>query len=125
AGGGPGGLNSRLRITREPRRLGPSSMGPVSSTASLHPCRSSSIISRTVRFQKGRRGQRRQSSDYPANAGTAPDTFTPQFHGLFGTIPFQPIVRPADITDGLSNTVAFSERVKGIGFNAPVRDLLT
>jgi prepilin-type N-terminal cleavage/methylation domain-containing protein/prepilin-type processing-associated H-X9-DG protein len=66
---------------------------------------------------------------YAASFGATPAGFgltTPD--GLFGHVggssivpiptgygPDEPIVRVGDVTDGLSNTAAFSERVKGIG----------
>ncbi len=39
----------------------------------------------------------------------------PQFDGLFQYVSAQKVVEFRDITDGLSQTAAFSERVKGIG----------
>ncbi|QDV38779.1 DUF1559 domain-containing protein [Tautonia plasticadhaerens] len=88
-------------------------------------------------------------NNYAANAGNAPAAFydwnnTGAFNGLFGwsgrppdgQAPFttprsaneakqKPIVKLADIRDGTSNTAAFSERVKGIGWfaNPTVPDL--
>jgi len=71
------------------------------------------------------------SSNYAANAGTAPATFydwdnTGAFNGLFGWsgnsrktgnyIKRTPGVGFSAIVDGLSNTAAFSEKVKGIGW---------
>ena len=66
---------------------------------------------------------------YAASYGATPAGFglaTPD--GLFGTVggtsvrpipagygPDEPIVKLAMVTDGLSNTAAFSERVKGVG----------
>ncbi len=70
-------------------------------------------------------------SNYSGNAGTAPAAFydwdnTGAFNGLFGwngnplnaTANYKKLVSvvgPRDITDGLSNTAAFSEKVMGIG----------
>jgi prepilin-type N-terminal cleavage/methylation domain-containing protein len=55
--------------------------------------------------------------NYYGNAGSTPASlyFTSQFDGLFQYILNAQCVGFADITDGLSNTAAFSERVKGIG----------
>ena len=58
--------------------------------------------------------------NYAANAGSAPNAFfdrnkTGAFNGVFGSIAFSPIVGPAQVSDGLSNTAAFCEKVKGIG----------
>ena len=84
-------------------------------------------------------------NNYAANAGNAPAAFydwdnTGAFNGLFGwsgrdparvTSPGEkknkPIVKLADIRDGTSNTAAFSERVKGIGWfaNPTVPDFST
>jgi prepilin-type N-terminal cleavage/methylation domain-containing protein len=67
--------------------------------------------------------------NYAACFGATPAGFgLPSPDGLFGTVggtsqvpipagygPDQPVVRIAAVTDGLSNTAAFSERVKGVG----------
>jgi prepilin-type N-terminal cleavage/methylation domain-containing protein/prepilin-type processing-associated H-X9-DG protein len=64
-------------------------------------------------------------TNYTASCGTNPDCFycktgtgtttTPSnFDGLFGPIDAAPVISFAAITDGLSNTAAFSERVLGI-----------
>jgi prepilin-type N-terminal cleavage/methylation domain-containing protein/prepilin-type processing-associated H-X9-DG protein len=68
-------------------------------------------------------------ASYAASFGATPAGFglkSPD--GLFGAVggsaqvpipngygPDEPVVRIADVTDGLSNTAAFSERVKGVG----------
>jgi prepilin-type N-terminal cleavage/methylation domain-containing protein/prepilin-type processing-associated H-X9-DG protein len=63
---------------------------------------------------------------YAASFGASPAGFgLPSPDGIFGHVgwtkiaagygPDEPIVRVADVTDGLSNTSAFSERVMGIG----------
>ncbi len=56
-------------------------------------------------------------NNYYGNAGsTAASLYgSTQFDGLFQYITVNPCVRFRDVTDGLSNTAAFSERVKGIG----------
>ncbi|AGA29180.1 DUF1559 domain-containing protein [Singulisphaera acidiphila] len=56
-------------------------------------------------------------NSYYGNAGSTPDSLykSTQFDGLFQYITAQKVVSFRDITDGLSQTVAFSERVKGIG----------
>ncbi len=68
-------------------------------------------------------------SNYVASCGTSPDCFyanaaTQQppvggglanFDGLFGYAPLSGTVGFQAITDGLSNTAAFAERVKGVG----------
>jgi prepilin-type N-terminal cleavage/methylation domain-containing protein/prepilin-type processing-associated H-X9-DG protein len=65
-------------------------------------------------------------TNYSSSAGTSPNSFTPQFDGLFATVPFQAVVRLASITDGTSVTAAFTERVKGIGtWNNELRDTST
>jgi len=48
-------------------------------------------------------------------------------NGLFGPVPDTPIVTFSDITDGLSNTAAFSEKVKGFSDygNTTTRDTST
>jgi prepilin-type N-terminal cleavage/methylation domain-containing protein len=61
-------------------------------------------------------------NNYFGNSGIDPlvNIATPSglFGGNFGTGPYVPVtVRLQDITDGLSQTIAFSERVKGIGLN--------
>jgi prepilin-type processing-associated H-X9-DG protein/prepilin-type N-terminal cleavage/methylation domain-containing protein len=64
--------------------------------------------------------------NYAASFGATPAGFgLSSPNGMFGHVgwtnigpgygPDEPIVRVADVTDGLSNTAAFSERVKGIG----------
>ncbi|MFO0959250.1 MAG: DUF1559 domain-containing protein [Isosphaeraceae bacterium] len=79
------------------------------------------------------------SSNYAGNAGSNPATFydwdnTGAFNGLFGWsgnsrktgnyLKMTPGTGFRDILDGLSNTVAFSEKVKGIGWftNTRVQD---
>jgi prepilin-type N-terminal cleavage/methylation domain-containing protein/prepilin-type processing-associated H-X9-DG protein len=70
--------------------------------------------------------------NYAGSLGTTP--YTRQVpDGLFGPVD-SPIsmdvpgggrvFAPRDVTDGLSNTVAFSERVKGIGYRNDQRDML-
>ncbi len=56
-------------------------------------------------------------NSYYGNAGSTPGSLynTTPLDGLFGYILNAPIVKFANITDGLSNTAAFSERVKGVG----------
>jgi prepilin-type N-terminal cleavage/methylation domain-containing protein/prepilin-type processing-associated H-X9-DG protein len=59
-------------------------------------------------------------NNYCASCGTNPDCFysnvsTGSFDGLFGYTNKVRCVNFRDITDGLSNTAAFSERVKGVG----------
>jgi prepilin-type N-terminal cleavage/methylation domain-containing protein/prepilin-type processing-associated H-X9-DG protein len=56
-------------------------------------------------------------NNYCGNAGSTPTSLynSSQFDGLFQYILNAKIVAFRDITDGLSNTAAFSERVKGIG----------
>jgi prepilin-type processing-associated H-X9-DG protein len=55
--------------------------------------------------------------NYTANDGNLAVFYgnNPAPNGLFAAVPDAKIVTFADITDGLSNTAAFSERVKGIG----------
>ena len=62
-------------------------------------------------------------TNYCASCGTNPDCFycktgnttTPvNFDGLFGPVDAAPVLNFSAITDGLSNTAAFSERVLGI-----------
>ena len=60
-------------------------------------------------------------TNYPANAGTSPNTFTPHFDGLFGTVPSQPIVRLAGITDGLSKRWRSASGSRGSRFDATER----
>src|SRR5262245_37081277 len=65
--------------------------------------------------------------NYCANAGTDRN-FAPRSlpSGLFAQAPYSPgTVRLQDITDGLSQTAAVSERVKGIANDAGVYDPLT
>jgi prepilin-type N-terminal cleavage/methylation domain-containing protein/prepilin-type processing-associated H-X9-DG protein len=79
------------------------------------------------------------TSNYAGNAGSAPSAFYDwnnlgAFNGLFGWsgnsrktgsfIKVTPGISFADITDGLSQTAAFSEKVKGIGWftNTRVND---
>ena len=64
--------------------------------------------------------------NYCTNAGTD-QSFAPTTpSGLFAQAPFCPTaLRFQDITDGLSQTAALSERVKGIGNDAGVYDPLT
>jgi prepilin-type N-terminal cleavage/methylation domain-containing protein/prepilin-type processing-associated H-X9-DG protein len=56
-------------------------------------------------------------NNYYGNAGSTPTSLynTSQFDGLFQYILNAKCVAFRDIVDGLSNTAAFSERVKGIG----------
>jgi prepilin-type N-terminal cleavage/methylation domain-containing protein/prepilin-type processing-associated H-X9-DG protein len=56
-------------------------------------------------------------NNYSGNAGSTPDSLhnKSQFDGLFLYMNAAPCVAFRDITDGLSNTAAFSERIKGIG----------
>jgi prepilin-type processing-associated H-X9-DG protein len=56
-------------------------------------------------------------NNYYGNAGSTPASLynSSQFDGLFLYIGNAPIVTFSGVTDGLSNTAAFSERVKGIG----------
>jgi prepilin-type processing-associated H-X9-DG protein len=56
-------------------------------------------------------------NNYSGNAGSTPNSLhkSSPLDGLFGYILSNKIVKFAMITDGLSNTAAFSERVKGIG----------
>lgn len=56
-------------------------------------------------------------NSYYGNAGSTPDSLynSTQFDGLFQYVSAQKVVGFRDITDGLSQTAAFSERVKGIG----------
>jgi prepilin-type N-terminal cleavage/methylation domain-containing protein/prepilin-type processing-associated H-X9-DG protein len=55
--------------------------------------------------------------NYGGNAGSSPDSLHSKssLDGLFLYMNSAPCVAFRDITDGLSNTAAFSERVKGIG----------
>jgi prepilin-type processing-associated H-X9-DG protein len=55
------------------------------------------------------------STNYAANHGTTLNTFDATPNGPFVSVPEAPIVRISGITDGTSNTAAFSEKVKGIG----------
>jgi prepilin-type N-terminal cleavage/methylation domain-containing protein/prepilin-type processing-associated H-X9-DG protein len=56
-------------------------------------------------------------NNYGGNAGSTPDSLHSKssLDGLFLYMNSAPCVAFRDITDGLSNTAAFSERVKGIG----------
>jgi prepilin-type processing-associated H-X9-DG protein len=56
-------------------------------------------------------------NNYYGNAGSTPASLygSTQFDGLFQYITASPCVRFRDVSDGLSNTAAFSERIKGIG----------
>jgi prepilin-type N-terminal cleavage/methylation domain-containing protein/prepilin-type processing-associated H-X9-DG protein len=56
-------------------------------------------------------------NNYGGNAGSTPDSLHSKssLDGLFLYMNAAPCVAFRDITDGLSNTAAFSERVKGIG----------
>jgi prepilin-type N-terminal cleavage/methylation domain-containing protein/prepilin-type processing-associated H-X9-DG protein len=56
-------------------------------------------------------------NNYGGNAGSTPDSLhnSSQFDGLFLYMNAAPCVAFKSITDGLSNTAAFSERVMGIG----------
>jgi prepilin-type N-terminal cleavage/methylation domain-containing protein/prepilin-type processing-associated H-X9-DG protein len=67
-------------------------------------------------------------NNYYGNAGSTPASLysTSQFDGLFQYITVAPCVTFAAIIDGLSNTAAFSERVKGIGIeNNQQVDIIT
>ncbi len=67
-------------------------------------------------------------NNYYGNAGSTPASLysTSQFDGLFQYITVARCVAFRDINDGLSNTAAFSERVKGIGIeNKNQVDILT
>jgi prepilin-type N-terminal cleavage/methylation domain-containing protein/prepilin-type processing-associated H-X9-DG protein len=69
-------------------------------------------------------------NNYYGNAGSTPDSIhnTSQFDGLFQYIlaAGARCVAFRDITDGLSNTAAFSERVKGVGMeNSTQVDILS
>ncbi|SIO67252.1 prepilin-type N-terminal cleavage/methylation domain-containing protein/prepilin-type processing-associated H-X9-DG domain-containing protein [Singulisphaera sp. GP187] len=59
-------------------------------------------------------------TNYVANAGARPDSFflagIPD--GMFGVVPETKAVSFASVTDGLSQSAAFSERVKGTGSGA-------
>jgi prepilin-type N-terminal cleavage/methylation domain-containing protein/prepilin-type processing-associated H-X9-DG protein len=62
--------------------------------------------------------------NYAGCTGASPDMFPTVPDGLFAAVPDGPIVTFNDIGDGLSQTAAFSEKVKGIGpINNTVRDL--
>jgi prepilin-type N-terminal cleavage/methylation domain-containing protein len=56
-------------------------------------------------------------NNYSGNAGSTPDSLHSKstLDGLFLYMNSAPCVAFRDITDGLSNTAAFSERIKGIG----------
>lgn len=56
-------------------------------------------------------------SNYAGNAGNTPNFFSRSPSGLFGSAAYSDAIRFRDITDGLSQTAAFSEKVKGIGNN--------
>ncbi|MBX6313001.1 MAG: DUF1559 domain-containing protein [Isosphaeraceae bacterium] len=61
-------------------------------------------------------------TNYAANAGTTPNAFFDRdkngaFNGVFGATSFSPTIDFRDITDGLSSTAAFSEKVLGLGGN--------
>jgi prepilin-type N-terminal cleavage/methylation domain-containing protein/prepilin-type processing-associated H-X9-DG protein len=66
-------------------------------------------------------------NNYYGNAGSTPDSLyrSTQFDGLFQYVSAQKVVSFRDITDGLSQTAAFSERVKGVGtLNSSQIDIL-
>jgi prepilin-type N-terminal cleavage/methylation domain-containing protein/prepilin-type processing-associated H-X9-DG protein len=56
-------------------------------------------------------------NNYGGNAGSAPDSLhsKSQMDGLFLYMNAAPCVAFRDVIDGLSNTAAFSERIKGVG----------
>jgi prepilin-type N-terminal cleavage/methylation domain-containing protein/prepilin-type processing-associated H-X9-DG protein len=56
-------------------------------------------------------------NNYSGNAGSTPDSLHSKssLDGLFLYMNSAPCVAFRDVTDGLSNTAAFSERIKGIG----------
>jgi prepilin-type N-terminal cleavage/methylation domain-containing protein/prepilin-type processing-associated H-X9-DG protein len=57
-------------------------------------------------------------TNYFANCGNTPIFFSVNSvvpNGLFGSVPESPKITFAAVTDGLSNTAAIAERVKGIG----------
>ncbi len=69
--------------------------------------------------------------NYSGNAGNNPSSFfnankDAANNGLFSSVANSPntTVNFAQVTDGLSNTAAFSEKVKGIGSDVTTRDLL-
>jgi prepilin-type N-terminal cleavage/methylation domain-containing protein/prepilin-type processing-associated H-X9-DG protein len=73
-------------------------------------------------------------NNYYGNAGTSPDNYNLTPDGLFTVMDVvaytdkifsTAIVKFSSITDGLSNTAAFSERVKGIGTDNSIRDTMT
>jgi prepilin-type N-terminal cleavage/methylation domain-containing protein len=59
--------------------------------------------------------------NYSGNSGNSPNSFYDNnvevipFNGLFASVNHCKVVKFADITDGLSNTAAYSEKVKGLG----------
>jgi prepilin-type N-terminal cleavage/methylation domain-containing protein/prepilin-type processing-associated H-X9-DG protein len=76
-------------------------------------------------------------SNYSTNNGSLPIFFSDPFsktaptvpstlpNGLFGYAGTMPTVRFSDVTDGLSNSAAFSEQVKGIGGATPTDNKVT
>jgi len=67
--------------------------------------------------------------NYAGNAGNAPESFFDNnkdgaANGLFFSTVHVKTIGFRDITDGLSNTVAFSEKIKGIGNDVTTRDPL-
>ena len=68
--------------------------------------------------------------NYCGNAGSAPEAFFDNnghgaCNGCFFSVNNCKVVLFRDVTDGLSNTAAFSEKVKGIGDQVAVADPLT
>jgi prepilin-type N-terminal cleavage/methylation domain-containing protein/prepilin-type processing-associated H-X9-DG protein len=68
-------------------------------------------------------------TNYPGNGGTTPNMYSLQSNGVFqqagasnASFPGVPPIGIRDITDGTSQTAAFSERVKGIGTDSGALD---